>query len=48
VQGLSTRETAEALDISESAVKVRLMRARMGLREALSGYFIEKMPKETA
>jgi RNA polymerase sigma-70 factor, ECF subfamily len=48
VQGLSTRETAEALDISESAVKVRLMRARMGLREALSGYFSEKMPKETA
>jgi RNA polymerase sigma-70 factor (ECF subfamily) len=43
VEGLSTREAAEALDISESALKVRLMRARMQLREELTDYFIHKM-----
>jgi RNA polymerase sigma-70 factor (ECF subfamily) len=36
VEGLSTRETAEALDIGESAVKMRLHRARMALRQHLS------------
>jgi len=46
VEGLSTREAAEALDISESALKVRLMRARMQLREDLSGYFNSKMTKD--
>lgn len=44
VEGLSTREAAEALDISESALKVRLMRARMQLRESLTQYFADKMP----
>lgn len=39
LEGLSTQETAVVLDISESAVKVRLHRARLKLREALSGYF---------
>lgn len=43
VEGLSTKEAAEALEISESALKVRLMRARMELREALSGYYANKM-----
>lgn len=43
VEGLSTKDAAEALNISESALKVRLMRARMELREALSGYFANKM-----
>ncbi len=46
VEGLSTQETAEALDISESAVKVRLMRARMQLREELTAFFAGKMIKE--
>lgn len=46
VEGLSTRETAKALDISESAVKVRLMRARMQLREDLTSFFAQKMAKE--
>lgn len=41
VEGLSTRETAEALEISESAVKVRLHRARLALRESLAAYFEE-------
>jgi RNA polymerase sigma-70 factor (ECF subfamily) len=39
VEGLSTAETATALAISEGAVKTRLHRARLFLREALSPYF---------
>lgn len=46
VEGLTTRETAEVLDISESAVKVRLMRARMQLREDLTGFFAQRMAGE--
>jgi RNA polymerase sigma-70 factor, ECF subfamily len=40
-QELSTQETAEILAISESAVKVRLHRARLALREKLATYFTE-------
>jgi RNA polymerase sigma-70 factor, ECF subfamily len=43
VEGLSTQDAAEVLNISESALKVRLMRARMALRESLTGYFADKM-----
>jgi RNA polymerase sigma-70 factor (ECF subfamily) len=39
LEGLSVQETAEVLGISEAAVKVRLHRARLRLRELLSGYF---------
>ncbi|MBN1679926.1 MAG: sigma-70 family RNA polymerase sigma factor [Anaerolineae bacterium] len=39
IEGFSTEETAEALDLSISAVKSRLMRARLKLRERLSIYF---------
>lgn len=39
IEGLSTAETAEVLDISKSAVKSRLHRARLFLRERLSEYF---------
>ncbi len=39
VQGLDTRETAEILGLSEGAVKTRLHRARLFLREALNPYF---------
>lgn len=46
VEELSTREAAEVLDISESALKVRLMRARMALREELTQYFTDKMPSK--
>jgi RNA polymerase sigma-70 factor (ECF subfamily) len=46
VEGLSTKEAAEALAISESALKVRLMRARMELREALSGYYANKLARK--
>ncbi len=41
VEELSTRETAQVLQVSESAVKVRLHRARLLLREALADYFQE-------
>lgn len=39
IEGLSTAETADVLEISESAVKSRLHRARLFLRERLSEYF---------
>jgi RNA polymerase sigma-70 factor (ECF subfamily) len=39
LEGLSTRETAEELDLSVPAVKTRLMRARLALRERLANYF---------
>jgi RNA polymerase sigma-70 factor, ECF subfamily len=41
LEGLSTEETAQALDISLDAVKVRLHRARLQLRERLSIYFTD-------
>jgi RNA polymerase sigma-70 factor, ECF subfamily len=39
VEGLSTGETAKSLGISESNVKVRLLRARLMLRERLTRVF---------
>ena len=42
IEGLSTQEAAEALDLSISAVKSRLMRARLKLREDLSTYFAQR------
>ncbi len=39
VEGLSTGETAEALDITTANVKVRLLRARLMLRESLTRRF---------
>ena len=39
VEGLSTEETASALDLSVPAVKSRLLRARLQLRERLNKYF---------
>jgi RNA polymerase sigma-70 factor (ECF subfamily) len=39
IQGLSIRETAEALDLSETNVKTRLLRARLRLRQELTRYF---------
>lgn len=41
IEGYSTAETAELLNISVSAAKVRLHRARLQLREALTPYFTE-------
>ena len=39
VEGLSTEETADALGLSIPAVKSRLLRARLQLRERLAKYF---------
>jgi RNA polymerase sigma-70 factor, ECF subfamily len=43
IEGLSTAETAEALGLTETNVKVRLHRARLALREKLSSYFAPAM-----
>jgi RNA polymerase sigma-70 factor (ECF subfamily) len=42
VEGQSTEQTAEVLGLTETAVKVRLHRARLALREMLSDYFVER------
>ena len=43
LQGLSTAETGEVLGLSVGAVKTRLHRARLKLRETLSSYYTERM-----
>ncbi len=50
IEDLSTAETAELLGITEGAVKTRLHRARIFLREALNPYFeldVEPSPAGT-
>jgi RNA polymerase sigma-70 factor (ECF subfamily) len=42
VDDLSTEETANALDLSIAAVKSRLLRARLQLREILTQHFKRK------
>jgi len=46
VEGLSVNETAGVLNLSEAAVKTRLSRARMHLRQELSLYFESEFEKE--
>lgn len=46
IEGLSIRETAEALSLTETNVKTRLLRARMFLREQLSAYYREHFIRE--
>ena len=43
IEDLSTQETAEVLGLTETAVKTRLSRARMRLREDLSVYYGGKL-----
>jgi len=43
IEGLSIQETSQALGLSETAVKTRLLRARLRLREELSSYFGERL-----
>ena len=43
IDGLSTAETAAALNTTPGAVKVQLHRARLQLRELLSVYFSERV-----
>ncbi len=42
LEGMSTQEAAEALDLTESNVKVRLMRARLFLRDRMQTYMRRK------
>jgi RNA polymerase sigma-70 factor, ECF subfamily len=44
VEGLSTEETAAALELSVPAVKSRLLRARLQLRDRLGRYFQRREP----
>ena len=46
IQDLSIKETADALNLSKANIKVRLLRARLMLREQLSYYYGERMKKE--
>lgn len=46
VEGLSIRDTAEILNLTETNVKTRLLRARMFLREKLSTYYRERLEPE--
>ena len=46
VEGLSIKETAEALNLTETNVKTRLLRARLFLREQLSAYYRERLTRE--
>jgi RNA polymerase sigma-70 factor (ECF subfamily) len=43
LEGLSTEEVAHTLELSTDVVKQRLHRARLWLRERLSGYFVERV-----
>jgi RNA polymerase sigma-70 factor (ECF subfamily) len=43
IEGLSIKETADTLNLSETAVKTRLLRARLNLREQLSIYYTDKV-----
>jgi RNA polymerase sigma-70 factor, ECF subfamily len=44
IEGLTIEQTAEVLDVSHTAVKARLWRARLQLREGLNKYF-SKQPR---
>jgi RNA polymerase sigma-70 factor (ECF subfamily) len=46
IQELSIKDTAETLGLTESNVKVRLLRARLSLREQLSAYYGERINQE--
>jgi RNA polymerase sigma-70 factor (ECF subfamily) len=47
VEGVSIKETAEILNLTETNVKTRLLRARMALREQLSAYYGERVERMT-
>ncbi len=46
IEGLSIKETADVLGLTETNVKTRLLRARMFLRENLSAYYTERLQEE--
>jgi RNA polymerase sigma-70 factor (ECF subfamily) len=43
IEGLSIEDTGQVLNLSETAVKTRLLRARLRLRENLSSYYSERV-----
>lgn len=43
IEGLAIKQTGEILNLTETAVKTRLLRARLALRESLSAYFSERL-----
>jgi RNA polymerase sigma-70 factor, ECF subfamily len=45
IEALSIQEASQALGLSETAVKTRLLRARLRLREELSSYFGERIKR---
>jgi RNA polymerase sigma-70 factor (ECF subfamily) len=47
IEGLSIHETSDALNLTETAVKTRLLRARLYLREQLSAYFSDRVTQES-
>jgi RNA polymerase sigma-70 factor, ECF subfamily len=48
IEGLTIDQTAEVLDVSHTAVKARLWRARLQLREGLNHYFSRQTHLERA
>jgi len=46
IEGLSIHQTADVLNLTHAAVKARLWRVRLQLRESLSKYFREKTTSE--
>lgn len=46
IEGLSTLETGEVLNLSETAVKTRLSRARLRLREELTRYYGDRIGRK--
>jgi RNA polymerase sigma-70 factor, ECF subfamily len=46
IDGLSIKETADVLKLTETNVKTRLLRARLQLREQLSAYYSERLSRE--
>ncbi len=46
IEGMSIQETSETLNLTETAVKTRLLRARLHLREQLSSYFTDRLAEE--
>jgi len=47
LDGLSIDETSQVLDLSQTAVKTRLLRARLNLREQLSSYYGNRLQKRS-
>ena len=48
IEGLTIDQTVEVLNVSETAVKARLWRARLQLREGLTKYFRKRTPPARA